>query len=317
MSLKCLITSRSFGNINDEPYAVLRNAGYEYLKIGADFSQEEFEKIVPDYDAAIIGVHPFPSDVLAKCHKLRIIAKNGVGLDNIPLEQCKKQGIAVTNTPGTNSNAVADLTFALMLNVARNVKLTNMNIAKGNVKPVMGNDVCFKTLGLLGFGAIAKCVARRASGFGMKILAYDPFIKELPEEFRTYVKLCSFSEVTENCDYLSVHMPLTDETKNMISATQLAKMKKGTVIINTARGGIVNEKDLYDAIISGHIYGAGIDCVENEPPSADNPLYSLDTVIITPHIGMYSKEAINAVGLMCAKNCAAIVTGEELVNQVC
>lgn len=317
MTKKCLITSRSFGTVNDDAYKILAEAGYEYLKIGADFHQDEFEKLIPDYDALIIGTHPFPSEVLQNCSKLKIICKYGVGLDNIPLQQCKKQGIVVCNAPGTNSNAVADLTFGLMLAVARNIKSANSNVINGNFKPVMGIDINNKVLGLLGFGAIAKCVARRARGFGMSVLAYDPFVEELPQEFESYVKLCSFEQVLKTCDILSIHIPLTEQTKYIIAKPQLDEMKDGSILINAARGGIVNERDLYDALLNGHLFGAGLDCVENETDNIKNSLIGLDNVIVTPHIGMYSKEAINAVGIICAQNCASIEKGKDLQFRVC
>jgi len=150
----------------------------------------------------------------------------------------------------------------------------------------------------------------------MKVLAYDPYVKELPEEFQSYVTLCGENEVISGCDFLSLHLPLNDETRNMISAPQLASMKAGAYVINAARGGIVNEKDLYEALVSGHIAGAAMDVSEVEPMAEENPLRTLDNVIITPHIGMYSKEAIGAVSLICAQNVAACAAGAELKFQV-
>ena len=171
-------------------------------------------------------------------------------------------------------------------------------------------------LGLLGFGAIAKGVARRARGFGMKVLAYDPYVTSLSEEFAGWVELCTLDEVVASCDFLSVHMPLTPETRNIISKDALAKMKHGAYVINTARGGIVDEAALYDALVSGHLSGAAMDVVEAEPMTADHPLLSLDNVVVTPHIGMYSKEAINAVSMICAENVVACLCGGELLNRV-
>ena len=141
-------------------------------------------------------------------------------------------------------------------------------------------------------------------------------VKELPEEFQSYVTLCGENEVISGCDFLSLHLPLNDETRNMISAPQLASMKAGAYVINAARGGIVNEKDLYEALVSGHIAGAAMDVSEVEPMAEENPLRTLDNVIITPHIGMYSKEAIGAVSLICAQNVAACAAGAELKFQV-
>jgi D-3-phosphoglycerate dehydrogenase len=316
MSKKVLITSRSFGSISSKPVDILEAAGLEVVHKGKDFNQEEFERIAPEFDALIIGAHEFPEEVMAKCDHMQIICKHGAGLDNIHLDAAKTQGITVCNAPGTNSNAVADLAMGFMLACARKVLIADRNVHAGTWKTVTGVDVYAKTLGLFGFGAIAKNVARRAHGFSMKVMAYDPYIKELPEEFRDYVTLCDKEDIIRECDFLSVHMPLTEETRDMVSAKEMAAMKEGSIIINTARGGIVNEKDLYEAVSSGHIAAAALDVSEKEPMAEDNPLRTLENVIITPHIGMYSKEAIEAVSVICAENVAAKMQGKELKFQV-
>ena len=316
MSKKVLVTSRSFGNISNEPFEILQEAGLEVTKKGLDFDQAEFEQIITDYDALIIGAHPFPPEVLARCEKLQIICKHGVGLDNIPLEAAKQHGVVVCNAPGTNSNAVADLAFGMMLDLARKISLANKMVHNGEWKSVVGVDVCNKVLGLLGFGAIAKNVARRAKGFGMTVLAYDPYVTELSEEFSDYVTLCDRDTVIKNSDFVSLHLPLNEDTRNMISAKELSEMKKGAFLVNTSRGGIVNEKDLYDAVKSGHLAGTAMDVSVVEPMAKDNPLRELDNVIITPHIGMYSREALGAVSVLCAQNVAAKMLGKELKFQV-
>ena len=316
MSKKVLITSRSFGKISDEPLNILKDAGFEVTMKGKDFDQAEFEAMIGGYDALIIGAHEFPEAVMERCPDLKIICKHGAGLDNIHLDKAKELGIAVCNVPGTNANAVADLTFGLMLAVARNIVSTDRWVHQGKWQTAIGVDVFGKTLGLMGFGAIAKNVARRAKGFSMKVLAYDPYVKELPQEFQDYVTLADRDTVIANCDYLSLHLPLTNETRGMIAGPELARMRKGSYVINCARGGIVSEKALYEALSSGHIAGAAMDVSEVEPMEAGNPLLTLDNVIVTPHIGMYSKEAIGAVSLICAQNVAAKIKGQPLQHQV-
>ena len=316
MSKKVLITSRSFGKIGDSAREILLRAGIEITNISVDFDQVEFERIIPEFDALIIGAQDFSEADMERCPNLKIICKHGVGLDNIHLNKAKELGIAVCNAPGTNSNAVADFTFGLMLSVSREISHSACLVRQGVWKSHIGEDVCGKTLGLLGFGAIAKGVARRARGFDMKILAYDPFVTQLPEEFAGWVDLVSKEDVISSCDFLSIHIPLTPETKNSISAPELAQMKQGAYVINTARGGIVDETALYDALVSGHLNGAAMDVVENEPMAADHPLLSLDNVVVTPHIGMYSKEAINAVSLICAENVVACLRGGQMINRV-
>lgn len=314
--MKVLITSRSFGKIGDSAKNILEGAGIEITNISANFDQAEFERIIPEFDALIIGAHDFSEADMERCPKLKIICKHGVGLDNIHVGKAKELGIAVCNAPGTNSNAVADLALGLMLSVCRKISHSAALVREGVWKSHIGEDVCGKTLGLLGFGAIAKGVARRARGFGMKILAYDPFVTELPEEFVGWVELCDMDKVITSCDILSVHIPLTPETRNTISSKELAKMKQGAYVINTARGGIVDEMALYEALKSGHLNGAAMDVVESEPMTPEHPLLSLDNVVVTPHIAMYSKEAINAVSLICAENVVACLTGGQMINRV-
>lgn len=316
MSKKVLITSRSFGKISKEPIDLLEEAGFEITLMGTDFDQERFEKEIFNYEALIIGAHEFPQDIMDKCEKLKIICKHGAGLDNIDLAAAEKNGITVCNVPGTNSNAVADLAMGLALAMTRNIIISNNRVRNGKWQPSIGEDVYKKTIGLIGFGSIAQNVARRAKGFSMKVLAYDPYIQTLPEEFKDYVKLSSFDDAIKNSDLISLHLPLTEETKNLIAGKEMDQMKKGAYIINTARGGIINEKDLYDALVSGQIAAAALDVTEVEPIEKDNPLLALENVIITPHIGMYSKEAIGAVSLICAQNVEAIFNNKELQFKV-
>ena len=314
--MKIMITSRSFGKINDEPRKILENAGFEIVMKGGDFDQEEFERTIPEYDALIIGAHPFPATVLEQCKKLKIICKHGVGLDNIPVEKCHELGIAVCNTPGTNSNAVADLAFGLILASCRNIVRCCDNVRGGAWKTEIGVDVYKKTLGVMGYGAIAKNVIRRAKGFNMNVLIYNHRPRELDDEFKDYARFVTLDELYAKSDIITVHLPLNDDTMGMISTEQISTMKDGVVIVNTARGGIVNEGALYQACKNGKVRAAALDVSVKEPMDADNPLRMLPNVIITPHLGMYSEEAINAVSIMCAENAAAMFSGGELKNRV-
>lgn len=311
-----MITSRSFGSVSDKPFEILEEASLLHTMMGKGFDQELFEKHIVDYDALIIGAHPFPKEVMKKCVNLKIIAKHGAGLDNIDLEAARELGIRVTNVPAMNANAVADLAFGHILNVARGITACSNLVKKGQWKTYIGVDVFNKTLGILGFGAIAKNVARRAKGFSMKVLAYDPFVKELPEEFRDYVELADLDSVIRQSDFLSIHVPLTEETRNMLNYERLSAMKKEAFLINTGRGGIVNEEDLYRVLTENRLKGAALDVTEIEPVDAHHPLLSLDNVIITPHIGMYSQEAINAVSVTCAENVANYFLGENMRFEV-
>lgn len=312
---KVLITSRSFGKMSDEPMRILEEAGFETIRMGTDFDMEKFETILPDCDALIIGAHPLRPELLDRCKKLKIVCKHGVGLDNLPLEKLKACGIAATNTPGTNSEAVADLAFALMLDVSRNVTLSERHLKEGLHKQDVGLDVYGKTLGLLGFGKIGQAVARRARGFSMRVLAYDPYLKETTEGLG-FVKIVDREQIFTDSDFVSVHLPLTPETQGSVGREELSRMKKEACLINTARGGIVDEKVLYELLANGGLRAAGLDVTEKEPTEADDPLLTLDNVVVTNHIGMYSREAITAVSLLCAQAVADIFAGREPKHRV-
>lgn len=307
---RVLVTSRSFGKVSNAPIEVLQKSGVEVVMMGADFNEERFKQIIPEFDALIIGAHKFFPEDMARCQKLQIICKHGAGLDNIFLNEASTQGICVTNVPAMNSNAVADLTIAHMLNLCRGVSISNNAVKSGRWESYIGVDMHSKTLGMIGFGAIAKNVARRAKGFSMQLLVYDPYIEEIPDEFKEYCSLASFEELLLKSDFVSIHVPLTENTKDMFNKESMLNMKKGAFLINTSRGGIINELDLYNAISSGHLAGAALDVTKSEPIESDNPLLALDNVIITPHIGMYSVEALNAVSMVCAENVVKKLSGQ-------
>lgn len=297
-----LITSRSFGQVSDEPLKMLKKEGYNIEFYNTEFNETEFQKNLCNCHALIIGAHPLSEEAIKCSPNLKIVSKHGAGLDNIDLNITKKYGIHVTNVPAVNSNAVADLTFSLMLDVARKTSYAANSVRSGKWESVTGIDVYNKNISIVGFGEIGKNVARRAIGFSMKVYVYDPFIEELPLEFKDYAKLVSLDEAIRTADFLTLHLPLNDKTRNIINETEIKKMKKSSIIINTSRGGIINERALYTYLENGHLAGAGLDVLEEEPVDADNPLLSLPQVTITPHMGMYSYEAINAVSIIAAKN---------------
>ena len=316
MKTKVLTTARAFGIISREPAEMLETAGFEVTVRNDNFDQAEFESIAPEYDAIILGGNPFPEHVLEKCSRLKMISKFGVGMNNVPLEKCKEMGIVVTNTPGLNANAVADLTFGLILSACRNLVLSNNNVRKGLWRTEIGIDVYKKTLGVIGYGAIAKDVIRRAKGFDMKVLVYNHRPKEMDEDFCGYARFVDLDELLAGSDIVTLHVPLANNTRNMIDAPQIAAMKDGAILVNTSRGGIVNERALYEACKSGKLRAAALDVLEKEPAASDNPLLSLPNVIITSHIGMFSEESINAVNIRCAENVIAMFKGGTVKNRV-
>lgn len=314
--MKVLVTSRSFGKTGNEAFDILSKAGIEYTLMGTDYTDEKFKEVIADYDALIIGAHPFQPEDIRRCKKLKIVCKHGAGLDNIHMDVMKEQGITVTNVPAMNANAVADLTMGHILNLCRGISATNTQVHQGIWKVMIGRDAYHKTLGLVGFGAIAKQVAKRARGFSMKVLAYDPFLKEVDEEFRDIVTLVDFDTLVANSDFISIHVPLTDATRDMFDEATLRKMKPEAYLINMGRGGIVNERALYQVMKDGHLLGAALDVVEHEPLDPKDPLLTLDNVVVTPHIGMYSKEAVGSVSIVCAENVAAKLAGTSELKYV-
>lgn len=316
MQRKVLVTSGSFGEVSGDPLEILLENGMQVDFENGTYNEEKFIDIISRYDALIIGAHEFSAKTMEKAKKLRIICKHGAGVDNIDLNAAREYNICVTNVPSTNSNAVADMAFGLILDVARKISLSARLVKNGlwERKKNIGVDVYRKTLSLIGFGAIARNMAKRAAGFGMEVCAYDPYVKELPKEF-SRVKLISFEEAITKADFLSIHIPLNEKTRNFIGSEQMVMMKKGSFLINTSRGGIVNEEALYEYLANNHLAGAGLDVTEKEPP-AGSPLLELDSVTIVPHIASYSKESLNAVSLVCAKNVVKFFNGEEVDNIV-
>ncbi|MGC8889087.1 MAG: phosphoglycerate dehydrogenase [bacterium] len=313
MCWKVLVTSRSFGRINEEPVSLLRENGIQ-IDFLTEPKEEDILEIIDRYDAIIVGNDKITQRMLEKAKNLKIICKHGVGTDNIDLERARESGIRVTNVPSMNSEAVADLAFGLIIDLARRISASSQRVKNGIWEPLIGVDVHQKTLGIIGFGAIGKRVAKRARGFDMEVLAYDPYIEKLSEEF-SFVRLVSLEDLLKNVDFLTIHTPLTSQTKGLIGDREIAMMKKGSFIINTAREEIVNESALYKYLKEGHLSGVGLDVIDKNSHVKDL-LISLDNVIVLPHIGMYSKETVNSVSMVCARNILKILHGEVPDNIV-
>jgi len=252
-------------------------------------------------DALIVRSAVFvDAATLERAKKLRVIGRAGVGVDNIDVEAATKRGIAVMNTPGANAVAVAEHTFAMMLALARHLARADATTRAGKweKKALQGTELRGKTLGIVGLGRIGVEVAKRAKAFGVKVLAHDPFVSSvLVRELG--VTLGSLEELYRDADYLTLHVGLTPQTQGMINAQTLAKMKKGARLVNCARGELVDEAALAEALRSGHIAGAALDVFAEEPPKA-SPLLGLENVLATPHIAGSTKEAQDAVGVQIA-----------------
>lgn len=223
--------------------------------------------------------------------KLKLVIRGGVGLDTIDVDYCKKKGIAVKNTPEASSIAVAELVFALMLSITRNiVKAHNTTVGGGWAKDAKGSELHGKTLGIIGLGRIGAEVASRAKAFGMKVLAFDIIQKKSAD-----AEIVGMDEIFRSSDFITLHVPLTDDTSEMINSRAISKMKAGVVLINTARGGLVNEHDLAAALKYGEIRYAGLDVYQHEPP-VGSPLLTAENVLLTPHIGAQTFENMERIG---------------------
>ncbi len=276
----------------------LSEKGIEILEKGAEvdvrtgMSPEELKECIGEYDALVVRSQTqVTEEVIKAAENLKIIGRAGVGVDNIDVEAATQRGIIVINAPEGNMISAAEHTIAMMMAMSRNIPQANqsMRAGKWDRKLFMGVEVRGKTLGVVGLGRIGTEVAKRAQGMEMNIMAYDPFISE-ERAADLGVKLTTVEDIVLNADYITVHTPLTKDTRNLIDREEFEKVKPGVRIINCARGGIINEKALADAVASGKVAAAAIDVFTSEPPTG-SPLLELDNIIVTPHLGASTKEA--------------------------
>ncbi len=314
---KVLITPRSFEKIKDKFEEIFRKENIEVITnpFGRVLTEEEMKELVKDVDGLIVGIDPVTSEVLKSANKLRVISKYGVGVDNIDLEASKRRNIIVTNTPGANSNAVAELTVGLIINVLRKINLSDKKTREGNWDRFIGNELSEKTLGVIGTGSIGKRVVELLRGFNLRVLCFDKY-PDYEWALREKVFYVTLQELLEKSDVITIHVPLTNETYHMISERELNMLKRNAVIINTSRGGIVDEKALYNFLKEGRILGAGLDVFEKEPP-IDSPLLKLDNVVVTSHIGAHTEEAVINMARIAVENLVLALKGKEPLNRVC
>lgn len=299
---KVLVTSRSFAGHDSAPIRLMEEHGLEVIRVlaGEQSVEEQLETLLPQSVGVIAGLEPYPRALLEKCKDLKIISRYGVGYDKVDVDAARELGICVSITPGANEDSVADLAFALMLGSARHVAFSDQTLRAGKEKRPVGTEMWRKTLGVVGTGRIGKGVIRRAKGFDMEVLCYDvypdeAFAREVGARYVTLEQLLRAS------DYISLHTPFTEETRNLISAEELAMMKPSAVLVNTARGGIVDEEALYQALKNGHIAAAALDAMVFEPP-CDSPLLTLDNFIATSHLGATTYDAVHKMSMMAAEN---------------
>lgn len=317
---KVLIASRSFGRIYKEPLNMLKKGGCDIKfasSSGRPLNEDERARtLIVDVDGIIVGSDKITKEVINEATRLKVISKHGVGVDNIDLNATSKKGIVVTNVPEANFNAVADLTFGLMLAIARSICEADKTVRRGLWKRIIGTELWGKTLGVVGVGRIGKAVIRRAKGFDMKVLAHRKHVFKDEAFARKYgLSYVPLERVLKESDFVTIHVPLTEETRGMIGEKEMRIMKKTAYLINAARGGIVNEEALCKALRERWIAGAALDVFENERP-IDSPLLKLENVVLTPHIGAYTYEALKEMGVTTAKNLLNVLEGKQPLHKV-
>jgi D-3-phosphoglycerate dehydrogenase / 2-oxoglutarate reductase len=279
----------------------LRAAGWEVVE-RTGLQGAELAAALAGFDALLVrGATKVTGDVLRAAPGLRAVARAGTGLDNVDLAAAKELGVLVLNAPSANTISVAELTFALLLAFERHVAPASTDLRAGRWEKTKyaGREVCGKRLGLVGFGHIGRAVAMRARAFDMEVWASDPWLASWPQEF-SWVRNVTLDVLLLGADYLSLHVPLTGDTRNLIGESAIARMKPGAVLINCARGGIVDEAALHAALVSGQLRGAALDVFAAEPPG-ETPLLALPNVIATPHLGASTSEAQDRAGVEVAE----------------
>ena len=316
VSIKILITPRSFASISDKPIKMLTEKGYEIQRnnTGRPYKKEEMLKLIRDVDGIIIGIDELSAEIIEKANALKVISKYGIGVDNIDINMATNKKIIVTNTPTANVDAVADLAFGLILSLARRIPEADKKTKSGEWEKIIGKSVWEKTIGIIGLGKIGRQVVKRAQGFEMNVLAYD-IIKDKKFVQKCGIKYVNLEKLLQKSDYITIHIPLNDATRGMISYEELEKIKESSFLINTSRGGIVDEEALYNALRNNKLRGAALDVYNNEPPRK-SPLKELDNVIMTPHIGAYTEEAIENMSIQAAQNLIDVLEGRKPKNRV-
>ncbi len=305
-------------NISDRAVSIFKGTGVLDCDVCTGLSADELKRKIKDYHALVVrSATKVTRDILMSADNLKVIGRAGTGVDNIDVETATKRGIVVMNTPGGNTVTTAEHAIALLLSLARKIPQATASMREGRweKKRFQGTEVTGKVLGILGVGNIGSVVAVRAQGLRMNVIAHDPYISREAAD-KLGITLVSFDELLKRSDFISIHVPLTESTRNLISADAFRKMKKGVRIINCARGGIVNEKDLYDAIKEGIVAGAALDVFEKEPPEKDNPLLGLEEVILTPHLGASTHEAQENVAIAIAEQISDYLLNGTIRNAV-
>ena len=313
---KVLITTVPFGEKIRLPLESLENAGIGYLtnEFNKKLTEEQLTEIISDFDAIIAGTEPITEKVMNRATKLKLISRVGIGLDNVDLIAAQKKGIKVSYTPDAPAPAVAELTLSLMLSLLRSVHVSNTQLHQGQWYRFFGRRLEKISVGIIGVGRIGKGVLKRLKGFGTSKIFANDIQPDLKLDSELKLEWVSKEKIYKEADIISLHLPLTHLTKNLIQKEHLLTMKTDAALINTSRGGIVNEADLYDVMQSGHLSGAAIDVFEKEP--YDGPLKNIERCLLTAHMGSMSEDCRNRMEIEATENVIRFLTGKTLVSEV-
>lgn len=288
------------------------------VDVNTGLEPEELKEIIGNYEGLVIrSATKVTKEILESATRLKVVGRAGIGLDNVDIPEATKRGVVVMNTPTGNVITTAEHAIAMMMSLTRNIPAGTASLKEGRweKKKLQGREVFEKTMGVIGYGKIGSIVADRARGLKMRVVIYDPFVT--PEKIQNDgFEPMTLEALYQHADYITIHVPKMKTTQGLLNKAAFDQMKEGVMIINCARGGVINEADLYDAIVSGKVAKAALDVFETEPPQKDNPLLGLDQVICTPHLGASTKEAQTNVAVMVADQMIQYLTKGTIINAV-
>jgi len=314
---KVLVTATNFSVYCSKAKKLFEENGFEVIENphGRPMEYDELIEIVEDIDAVVVGVDNWVPQILEKAKNLKVMSRFGVGVDNIDLQKAEELEIIVTNAKGMNSNPVAEITIGMILSSVRNMPSFNNSVREGKWERFMGRDLIGMKVGLLGFGDIAQRVAKKLSGFEVEICAYDKY-PDFEKATELNVSIVELEELLKTSDIVCMHLPSLKETYHIMNEETFSLMKEGSYFINTARGALVDEGALYNALKSGKICAAAVDVFENEPVEKTNLLLTLKNLFVTPHTGAETYETYEIVGLFCAHAIIDVFSGKEPKNRL-
>ena len=315
--MKILLTTTSFQDTPGAHHDLLAQTGWEIVRARGPLNEADTLKLVGDVDGYICGDDAITRKVLEKARpRLKVLSKYGIGVDKIDVKSCTEFGIPLLFTPGVNHTTVAEHTFLLLLALEKNFLFHTDSTRAGGWKRKTGHELLDKTIGIVGLGRIGKEVAVRARAFGMHPIGFDIYWDDKFARDHAVKRAASLDEIFAASDYISLHTNLTPETRGMINAKSFAKMKKGVLILNCARGEVVNTGDMVAALQSGQVGGYGTDVLDKEPPSPDHPLLKLPNVVCTPHVASRTYESVVRQATTAVKNLILAMHGDKPIAQV-